>query len=148
MNSMEKGKWTTGKDEMEAPALAPVRRFIEGMDRREFLLRDCFVEAPSIVDAFAPFHWSGADALERWAREVEASIARSSITDYRSEILGIDKLVIEGECTYVSINLCYHITMSDHPEALADKGVFTFTLKEVGGEWRISSATWAGHVTT
>lgn len=148
MNGIVESSKTVEKPELEAAVLAPVRAFISAMDRREFLKRDCFIAAPSIIDAFAPFHWSGADSLERWAQEVEASIARSSITGYRSEILGIDKLVVEGDHAYASVDLCYHITMSDQPEPIADRGVFTFALSRSAGSWRIAGATWAGHVTT
>lgn len=145
MNQQEALAEVSAADEA---VLAPIRGFIAAMDRREFLVPDYFTDSPSIIDPFAPFHWSGPDALQRWAGEVEESIARSPITDYRAEILGVKKLVADGDHAYANIDLCYRISMRDLPEPILDRGTFTFALHRTDKGWRIAGATWAGQVNT
>lgn len=135
-------------DDLKDAVMRPIRGFIDAMDARTFeSAKRFFVDQPSIVDAFAPYHWTGVTAIERWATGVEAAIARSTILDYSAEVLGIRTIVIEGNRAYASIDLCYTLKMSDQKQPVLDKGVFTYALERSVDGWKIAAATWAGGVT-
>ncbi len=125
----------------DATVLAPIAAAIAaGQSGNVKLLREQYVPSPTIVDEFAPFRWSGAQALEAYfvsyGRMVKATKMSDSKVTWGSPTY-----------TYVAANSAYVLvpiatTAKVHGKPYTEKGTIAFTLQRTDSGWKIATQTW------
>ena len=94
-----------------------------------------------IVDDFAPYVWNGADAGSRWWTASDKDLAKNGVASLRATVQTITRYGAVGDDAYVVVPLSLSYTMKGKPARAS--GLWTLTLHQTGGSWKITSATWA-----
>ena len=125
-----------------ATLLVPVDRLIRGIDAQSAgTIASAYVFAPSIVDEFAPFRWSGGAAATRWYRDFAAVAKTSGLAHIR---------VLRHAPSYTSFvsGRAWLVVPTDYAYDVAGKAqresaAWTFVLVSGARGWRIEASTWA-----
>jgi hypothetical protein len=100
-----------------------------------------FASSAHVVDDFAPYVWSGSDAGSRWWTASDKDAAKHGVTDLRATLQPITHYGVAGDDAYVVLPLALTYTLKGKPGHT--NGLWTLTLHQSGGSWKITSATWA-----
>lgn len=126
---------------VEAAVRAPIATAIAaGQSGNVKLLREQYVPSPTIVDEFAPFHWSGTMALDdyfaSYRRMAEATkMSNSKVT------LGLPAyMYVAANSAYVLVPITATARVNGKP--YTEKGTIAFTLQRTGSAWKIATQTW------
>ncbi len=125
-----------------ATLLVPIDRLIRGIDTQSIgTIASAYVFAPSIVDEFAPFRWSGGAAATRWSRDFAEDARTSGLTHVR---------VVRHAPSYTSFahGRAWLVVPTDYSYDVAGKAqresaAWTFVLVSGARGWRIETSTWA-----
>jgi hypothetical protein len=100
------------------------------------------VDAPTIIDEFAPHMWSGSGAVDSWMAALEKDAKTNGDTDGKIRLGAVTSSHIETDTGYVHINADY--LYREHKKAMVEHGGFTFAFTKVGGDWKVAGWTWNG----
>jgi hypothetical protein len=100
-----------------------------------------FASSANVVDDFPPFAWSGADAGARWWTASDKDAAKHGVAHVHATLQPVTHFVVTGDDAYVVAPLA--ITYTVKGKAAHTDGLWTLTLHQTGGSWKITSATWA-----
>ena len=100
-----------------------------------------FAPSATVVDDFPPFSWTGAFAGSRWWSASDTDAARHGITHVHAVLQPATSFAVAGDVAYVVAPLA--ITYTVKGEAARTSGLWTLTLCQIAGSWKITSATWA-----
>ncbi len=135
-----------------APALAaedavlePIHGFIQASNANDLThLSKYFTATPSLVDEFAPYHWSGPGAVQAWASGIAAA-SKQGMTDALLDY-GPPRLIQhQGRHAYVVAPCTVSFKMKG--KAQRETGVLTFALDRTSRGWRIAAMAWSGSPT-
>jgi Domain of unknown function (DUF4440) len=104
-------------------------------------LNSYFASSANVVDDFPPFAWSGADAGARWWTASDKDAAKHGIAKIHATLQPVTRFAVVGDDAYVIAPLV--ITYTVKGKAAHTSGLWTLTLHQTGGSWKITSATWA-----
>lgn len=99
-----------------------------------------YVDAPTLLDEFAPFSWSGKGAIAGWLTDYGAWSKAHGITASKITLGAPEALNIAGDRAYVTVASTIVNTGADGKSS-TDLGQFAFLLTKAGGTWKI--AGWA-----
>ncbi len=94
----------------------------------------------TVMDEFAPYTWSGADACVRWAAAFKVFAAHLKLTGFKGTAAPHPFIDVTGNRAYMTANVTFHATMSDKP--VTEEGTWTFVLAKSGAAWKITSLAW------
>jgi hypothetical protein len=100
-----------------------------------------FASSSTVVDDFPPFSWSGAGAGARWWTASDKDAAKHGIANIRATLQPVSRFAVVGSDAYVIAPLTIAFTVKGKPAH--SNGLWTLTLHQTGGSWKITSATWA-----
>jgi hypothetical protein len=130
----------------EAPGtsalLQPIDRLIRGSDAgyaREISV--AYVSAPTIVDEFAPFHWSGEGAAIRWAHGFTSVATASQLSHIHVVRHAPSYVTVMGRHAWLVVPTDYEYDAAGKPQR--ESAAWTFVLYYAAGGWRIEASTWA-----
>jgi hypothetical protein len=89
-----------------------------------------------IIDDFAPFSWSGPDALSRWYAGFLNDIKAQGITDVHATLEASPYTIVAGDLAWAPLHMNYTYKIKGAPGT--EHGLITFALKKAGGEWLIT----------
>ncbi len=99
-----------------------------------------------IVDEFAPYVWGGAGSAQKWAGDYTKDAEARGITGGRIDYGKPIQAASDGANAYIVLPTTYRFTQKG--AKMAGAGSMTFVMTRVGGDWKISSWTYAGATPT
>jgi hypothetical protein len=100
-----------------------------------------FASSANVVDDFPPFSWSGPAAGARWWSTSDKDAAKHGIAHVQAVLQPVTRFAVAGDDAYVVAPLAITYTVKGQPARTS--GLWTLTLRQIGGSWKITSATWA-----
>jgi ketosteroid isomerase-like protein len=124
--------------------MAPIRQFLDGFNTGD--VKSAFAAFASgdisIVDEFAPHHWTGPDAPHAWAADYEKHAKATGVTDGIVKYSAANRYEVNGAVAYVIVPGVYEY--KEHGKPIAEEGQLTFVLNYQNGGWKIRAFTWTG----
>ena len=99
-----------------------------------------------IIDEFAPYVWGGAASAQKWAGDYMKDAEARGITGGRIDYGKPVQAASDGANAYIVLPTTYRFTQKG--AKMAGAGSMTFVMTRTGGEWKISSWTYAGAAPT
>jgi hypothetical protein len=93
-----------------------------------------------VIDEVDPFVWSGPHAASQWVAAVKKEIAAHHVTAI-AVTTGKPVEYVEGAGAAYLI-LPVSIALTVQPKSITEAGFETLTFRQVGSDWKISSAVW------
>lgn len=93
-----------------------------------------------VVDEDAPFIWTGAGAGVAWLGAVGKAFQQMKMTGFKAAAGPASEYQHAGRNAYAIVPLT--LTGTAGKKAFRETGTFTFTLRQFGGIWKISSQVW------
>ena len=103
-------------------------------------LADLYTSDAVVVDEEAPFIWNGAGAGVAWFDQVSKAFQQMKMTGFKAAAGPASEYERDGRNAYVIVPLT--LTGTAGKKAFRETGTFTFTLRQVGESWKISSQVW------
>lgn len=98
---------------------------------------DCYV-----VDAFAPFIWSGPSAITKWWSDLWETIKPFGLEKVAFTLSEFQRVFVVGDRAFVAMRAS--AIVSGPKFAVQPKGVLTLILIRQQGAWKIASWNWGG----
>jgi ketosteroid isomerase-like protein len=121
-----------------APIVAAVKASNAG-DRAGLIA--LFTADATVVDNFAPYRFTPPNGVGKWYDGFGADAAASHSTDGVIAIKPPRYLHVHGDRAWAVVPTDYRYKLSGTPEL--ETGALVFTLSRIGGEWKITSMSWA-----
>lgn len=99
-----------------------------------------YTEAPTLLDEFAPFAWSGKGAIAAWLGDFSAWGKANGVTGTRLALGAPEALNLAGDRAYVTVPSTITFTTADG-KVTPTLGQFAFLMTRTGSGWKI--AGWA-----
>jgi hypothetical protein len=94
----------------------------------------------TIVDEFAPYTWSGANAGMMWYSDWIKFSKSINMTNAKGTLLKPSAFNQSGERVYLVVPVNFGGTIKGKP--VTEHGTWTFTLQRSGSSWRILTQSW------
>jgi ketosteroid isomerase-like protein len=102
--------------------------------------RDQYAPDCVFVDEFAPFLWTGPNALDRWLTSGGQMYQETEHRDGKAAFGPPLYVYVRGDRAFVVEPVKGEATIRGKP--YAQQGAFAFSLARTGGRWKITSQTW------
>lgn len=98
--------------------------------------------APSltVVDEFAPYSWSGADACVRWSAAFKAWEGQVKMSGAKGVVAPHPFTDVTGSRGYLVAKVKFDAMLAGKP--ISEEGTWTFVLAKTGTAWKITSLAW------
>jgi hypothetical protein len=100
-----------------------------------------YVPAPTIVDEFAPFQWSGSKASSRWLHDFGSATRLEGMTGLNLQRHAPSYMRVNGSRAWVIVPM--DLTFYKAGTRQREEGAWTFVLVWSGRSWRIDTSSWA-----
>lgn len=123
----------------DTAVFAPMQQFADGMNAGDMKKAEAaYLPSASIIDEFAPHHWS---SFAAWAHDAGAFYKTAGATNLHIALSApSDKVVDAGQAyAVVPTTLTYKV----RGKTEAEKGLFTFALVKTAAGWRIAGWAWS-----
>jgi hypothetical protein len=125
-----------------AALLRPVDVLVRGIDARSAgTIASAYVFAPTIVDEFAPFRWSGGAAAAHWYREFSRVATAAALEHIRVIRHAPSYVAAAGGRAWLVVPTDYLYDVAG--KAARESAAWTFVLVSGASGWRIEASTWA-----
>jgi hypothetical protein len=125
----------------DSALMVPIRQFEAALAKGDMAAaKATLVEAPTITDELAPYHWSGAGAFDAWLADATKYDAAAGNSGGSSSFGEPVRANISGERGYVVLPSTY--TFTHKGIKMRETGTITFALTKIGPDWKIASWTW------
>ncbi|MFN2527433.1 MAG: nuclear transport factor 2 family protein [Candidatus Baltobacteraceae bacterium] len=126
---------------LNAAMMLPITRFVAATNAdRASGFDGYFTDDAVVVDNFAPYEWTTANAGHRWWSEFRALRAKIHFGNIHVAAQPITQFTLSAFGAYVVVPLEISFTIMGKPHR--QTGLQVFTLRLVGTEWKIATATW------
>jgi len=105
------------------------------------MMKKFYTSSPVIIDEFAPYRWSGPNAVATYSADFGAFLAIGKDTQVHGTFA--DPSYFDATTNRVEIIMPTTFTFSMAGRPAADSGLWTFVLVENGGSWKAESSAWA-----
>lgn len=97
-----------------------------------------------IIDEFAPYSWTGANAVQHWAADYGKDAAKRGITGGHVDYGRPLQASSDGTHAYIVLPATYRFKQAG--KRMAGKGSMTFVMQRHGAVWKIASWTYSGDI--
>ncbi|MFT3878488.1 MAG: nuclear transport factor 2 family protein [Gemmatales bacterium] len=94
-----------------------------------------------IVDGFAPYRWTGTDALAKWWADVEVWVKAGGVKEEHLAFEGVRAWGVEGDRAYASTSATLTVKLNQG-ESIVRPGTLIFTFARQGNVWKAEGHTW------
>jgi ketosteroid isomerase-like protein len=94
-----------------------------------------------IVDGFAPYRWSGAQAVAEWWADAKAWAEAGGVENEHLDHKGILAWGVSGDRAYASISATLTITLRNGKQIIRP-GILTYTFARQSDVWRAEGHAW------
>jgi len=120
-------------------AMAPIKAFVAGINKGDMTdAAAANVEAPYIIDAFPPHHWSSLDA---WAADYGKDAQTHGASDGRLTMHKVHRMTLEGDAGYAVIPTDFSYKVKG--KTIVEHGTITYALTRAAGTWKIAAWTYS-----
>ena len=127
----------TSDEQAIAGVIASVGQSLNVLDVPKF--SSLHVDSPTILDEFAPFAWSGKDAVKNWLSDFGAWAKGAGVTSTHIAFGAPEAVNVAGDRAYATAPVTIIVTMKG--ATVATLGQFAFLMVKQSGTWKI--AGWA-----
>ena len=123
--------------------MVPLHQFVDGFNKGDVKSALAACASPAyIIDEFAPYQWSGANACADWANDYEKNAKANGITDGVVKILKATTVDVSGDHAYVIARTSYD--WKEKGKAMHEKSAtLTAALHKEAAGWRMTAWTWS-----
>jgi hypothetical protein len=122
--------------------MKPITAALNAANAGNFKLLHAQYTASSVIaDEFAPFEWTGANAQDRWFADFGKAADELKMTHIKLVAQAPKYHYVAGGRAYVVVPGIVTMNVSGKP--YTESGSLVFTLRQIGGAWKISGQTWA-----
>ncbi len=123
--------------------MKPVNGFIDATGKAADINRAAsyWTANQSMVDEFAPYHWTGPTAVRAWWAGFLADSKKSGATDAVVTSTAAPHIVQTPSHAYVVQPARVTLKVKGHP--VREDGLLTFALDRTKAGWKIASCAWA-----
>lgn len=100
-----------------------------------------FTPSSSVVDEFAPYHWSGPSAAAAWWTALDRMDVATHTVHLHATVQTITQFHVTGNLAYVVVPMSITFTARGKPGH--EMGLWALTMRRTGSTWRIATAAWA-----
>jgi hypothetical protein len=123
----------------DTAVFAPMQQFADGMNAGDMKKAEAaYVPSASIIDEFAPHHWTSFGA---WYRDAGAFFKAGGVTDLHIALSAPSDKVVGPNQAYAVVPTTLTSRVKGKTET--EKGLFTFALVKTAAGWRISGWAWS-----
>jgi len=125
----------------QSEAMAPVQQFVEGFNHHDpdRSMAAC-ADQVSIIDDFAPYHWSG--GCSDWIHAYHAWAKQAGVTDATVTLGKVRYIEVESDHAYVVVPTDFSYKANGKP--MGETGAtWTLVLHKGASGWRITAWTWS-----
>jgi hypothetical protein len=129
----------------EAQLMAPIQKFIDTFNKGDMAGAATTHAATAdlaIIDEVPPHQWTGAQALQTWAADLESDAKKRGITDPFVTISAPTRVETSGDQAYVVVPAVY--TFKERGVAMREAAQMAVVLKKAAAGWLIHGWTWTG----
>lgn len=128
----------------QSDAMAPVHQFVDGFNNHDVkaALAACADQA-SIIDDFAPYHWSGAGACSAWVDAYHAWASQNDVSDGMVALGKPRYIEVTSDMAYVVVPADFAYKQNGKPAKGETGSTFTVVLRKGASGWRITAWTWS-----
>jgi hypothetical protein len=120
-------------------ALAPIKQFSDGMNTGDAKkAAGAYAASVSIVDEFAPHHWS---SFADWNRDVGGFFKAGGVSDFHMALSPPSFKQIGASQAYAVVPTV--LTYKTKGKATTEKGLFTFATAKDASGWHIVAWAWS-----
>jgi hypothetical protein len=121
--------------------MGAVRRFVEGFNLHEVAYaREACADHMTIIDDFAPYAWSGTDAMLAWSRDMDGMATAYGMSDWSVAPREPRTELVSEHNAYVVVPI--DVRWLEQGAEAERRGFMTMSLRMQGDEWRISALAW------
>jgi hypothetical protein len=99
-----------------------------------------FAQQASITDTLGAFNWQGEEVPTRYFAALQAELKADGWSNLQLAPNGNDDIMTKGAHAYAAVPLLINYVLNGTQKQ--DHGIFTLTLTDYDGGWKITSATW------
>jgi hypothetical protein len=119
-------------------ALAPIKQFSDGMNAGDAKkAAGAYAASVSIIDEFAPHHWS---SFADWNRDLGGFFKVGGVSDFHMTLSPASFKQVGASQAYAVVPTV--LTYKVKGKATTEKGIFTFALAKDAGAWHIAAWAW------
>lgn len=121
--------------------MVAVRRFIDGFNSDDIALAlTACADEMTIIDDFAPFEWSGNDAMLAWSSDMNEMAAEYGMSAWSVTLDEVRMEIVAEPGAYVVVPI--DVRWLDNGAPAERCGFMTMALRTEAREWRISRLVW------
>src|SRR5215831_14711756 len=119
-------------------ALAPINQFADGMNTGDGKkAAGAYAASASIIDEFAPHHWS---TFADWNRDLGGFFKAGGVSDFHMTLSPPRFKQLGANQAYAVVPTV--LTYKIKGKATTENGIFTFAMAKEAGSWRIAAWAW------
>jgi len=128
----------------QSDAMATVNQFVNGFNHHDVkaALAAC-AEQASIIDDFAPYHWSGPGGCSAWVDAYHAWAKQNGVTDAIVTLGRPRDVEVVGDMAYVVVPADFAYKQNGKPTRGETGAMFTLVLHKGASGWLITAWTWS-----
>jgi hypothetical protein len=124
-----------------AAMMQPIRSAIASLNNGSAKpLAGIYAANATIVDEFAPYSWSGANAGTMWYNDFTRFAKSVGLTNAKGVLLNPTAFDRSGNRAYLVVPVNFGGTMKG--KTIKEHGTWTFTLQRSGSRWQIVTQSW------
>jgi ketosteroid isomerase-like protein len=124
-----------------ASIMQPVRNALASLNTGSAKpLAGIYATNATIVDEFAPYSWSGANAGKKWYNDFQKFSKSVGLTNAKGTLLKPTAFDQSGNRAYLVLPVDFGGTMKG--KTIKEHGTWTFTLQRSGSTWQIVTQSW------
>lgn len=104
-------------------------------------MKKSYTSSPVIIDEFAPYRWSGPNAVATWFADFGAWLTMVKGTQMHGTFAGPGYWDATKDRAEIIMPTTFTFLIAG--KAAAESGLWTFVLVKNGGSWRAESSAWA-----
>jgi ketosteroid isomerase-like protein len=122
--------------------MVAVRQYIQAFNNGDSAAMAAACADPmQILDGMSPHVWQGPTAAEDWWRDALAEAEHAGATGLHIEVGEPTHLDVKGDYGYIVVPVTFEYDLPDKHVNQTD-AFFTFALRKVGTEWRLTAWAW------
>jgi hypothetical protein len=120
-------------------ALAPIKQFSDGMNAGDAKkAAGAYAASASIIDEFAPYHWT---SFADWNRDFATFAKAGAVSDFHMALSAPSFKQIGTSQAYAVVPTV--LSFKEKGKPTTEKGLFTFALARDAGGWHIAAWAWS-----
>ena len=123
----------------DTPALAPFTQFIDAMNAGDTKAAAAtYATTASIIDEFAPHHWT---SFASWDQDLASGFKSEAVSDFHIALSPVSFKNVDAGHGYGVVPSVLSYKVKGKPTT--EKGMFTFSTARTADGWRITGWAWS-----